>query len=86
MRREEQVSGMLCPICQSGLTLSDRGGLEIDYCSSCGCVRLDRGEPEKIMKRNAPSGGPVGIGLVAEPHGLSSQWLRDRSDIFDVLA
>ncbi|KZY56315.1 hypothetical protein A3736_08565 [Erythrobacter sp. HI0063] len=51
MRSEQQVSGMLCPVCRTGLALSDRGGVEIDYCPSCRGVWLDRGELDKIIER-----------------------------------
>lgn len=53
MRSEQQVSGMLCPVCRTGLALSDRGGVEIDYCPSCRGVWLDRGELDKIIERTA---------------------------------
>lgn len=53
MRSVEQVSGMLCPVCRTSLALSDRGGVEIDYCPSCRGVWLDRGELDKIIKRTA---------------------------------
>ena len=50
---------MLCPVCRTGLALSDRGGVEIDYCPSCRGVWLDRGELDKIIERTAFSdGGP----------------------------
>ncbi len=55
MRSEEQVSGMFCPVCRTGLALSDRGGVEIDYCPSCRGVWLDRGELDKIIERTAYS-------------------------------
>lgn len=44
---------MLCPVCRTGLTLSDRGGVEIDFCPSCRGVWLDRGELDKIIERTA---------------------------------
>ena len=31
MRSAEAVAVMPCPICKTGLTLSDRQGVEIDY-------------------------------------------------------
>jgi len=41
--------------------MSERQGIEIDYCPSCRGVWLDRGELDKIIERSAapnPSGGP----------------------------
>lgn len=54
MRTEEAVSSMLCPVCRTGLSMSDRGGVEIDFCPSCRGVWLDRGELDKIIERTAP--------------------------------
>lgn len=44
---------MLCPHCQSGLAITDRQGIEIDYCPKCRGVWLDRGELDKIVERAA---------------------------------
>ena len=35
---------MLCPICSVDLVMSERNGVEIDYCPKCRGVWLDRGE------------------------------------------
>jgi uncharacterized protein len=43
---------MLCPTCQTPLTMSERQGIEIDYCPSCRGVWLDRGELDKIIERS----------------------------------
>jgi len=57
------ADGMLCPVCKVGLLLSDRQGIEIDYCPQCRGVWLDRGELDKIIERNmtygASSEGPT---------------------------
>jgi Zn-finger nucleic acid-binding protein len=45
--------GMLCPVCGVDLLLSERQGIEIDYCPQCRGVWLDRGELDKIVERNA---------------------------------
>jgi Zn-finger nucleic acid-binding protein len=34
--------------------MSDRQGVEIDYCPECRGVWLDRGELDKILERSAP--------------------------------
>ena len=34
--------------------MSDRQGIEIDYCPQCRGVWLDRGELDKIIERSAP--------------------------------
>lgn len=44
---------MKCPRCLVDLVLSDRQGIEIDYCPQCRGVWLDRGELDKITERAA---------------------------------
>lgn len=42
---------MKCPVCNVDLVMTDRQGIEIDYCSKCRGVWLDRGELDKIIER-----------------------------------
>lgn len=61
MRTSEQVAAMSCPVCRVPLAMSDRQGIEIDYCPQCRGVWLDRGELDKIIERSAtpaPSAPP----------------------------
>jgi len=45
---------MKCPVCtQVDLLMTDRQGVEIDYCPQCRGVWLDRGELDKIIERSA---------------------------------
>lgn len=44
---------MKCPRCQADLAISDRQGIEIDFCPQCRGVWLDRGELDKIVERAA---------------------------------
>lgn len=45
---------MKCPVCTSvNLVMSERQGVEIDYCPECRGVWLDRGELDKILERSA---------------------------------
>lgn len=44
---------MNCPICAVELTMSERSGVEIDYCPKCRGVWLDRGELDKIVERSS---------------------------------
>ena len=46
---------MKCPVDNTTLLISDRNGIEIDYCPSCRGVWLDRGELDKIIERSAIS-------------------------------
>lgn len=44
---------MKCPSCNEILLISDKNGIEIDYCPSCRGIWLDRGELDKIIERSA---------------------------------
>ncbi|MBU4419861.1 MAG: zf-TFIIB domain-containing protein, partial [Proteobacteria bacterium] len=45
---------MKCPACNDvNLVMSDRQGVEIDYCPECRGVWLDRGELDKIIDRSS---------------------------------
>jgi len=44
---------MKCPTDGATLVLTDRSGVEIDYCPECRGVWLDRGELDKIIERSA---------------------------------
>ena len=56
------AAGMPCPVCRVSLVMSERQGVEIDYCPQCRGVWLDRGELDKIIERSAqeaPAAAPV---------------------------
>ncbi len=44
---------MKCPTCNIPLVMSERQGIEIDYCPQCRGIWLDRGELDKIIERSA---------------------------------
>ena len=48
---------MLCPADGTPLSMSERQGVEIDYCPTCRGVWLDRGELDKIIERGAALSG-----------------------------
>jgi uncharacterized protein len=50
--------GMPCPVCKIPLVMSDRQGVEIDYCPQCRGVWLDRGELDKIIERSSVEQAP----------------------------
>lgn len=43
---------MNCPIDNTDLQMTERQGVEIDYCPKCRGVWLDRGELDKIIDRS----------------------------------
>jgi Zn-finger nucleic acid-binding protein len=47
------VTAMKCPIDGNELRITDRQGIEIDYCPQCRGVWLDRGELDKLIERSA---------------------------------
>lgn len=48
---------MRCPIDETTLVMSERSGIEIDYCPTCRGVWLDRGELDKIVERSLAGSG-----------------------------
>lgn len=49
------LTSMKCPNDQATLLITERSGIEIDYCPECRGVWLDRGELDKIIdKSEAP--------------------------------
>lgn len=46
---------MKCPNDNATLLITDRNGIEIDYCPECRGVWLDRGELDKLIERTGSS-------------------------------
>ncbi len=49
---------MQCPTDGTTLVMSERSGIEIDYCPQCRGVWLDRGELDKIIDRSLDQSAP----------------------------
>jgi len=59
---------MKCPTCaDSTLVMTDRQGIEIDYCPQCRGVWLDRGELDKLIERAAPQAAAAAPARAAMP-------------------
>ena len=43
---------MKCPNCEETLVMTERQGVEIDYCPQCRGVWLDKGELDKIIEKS----------------------------------
>lgn len=54
-----QPGPMVCPTDGTTLVMSERSGIEIDYCPACRGVWLDRGELDKIIERAAADAAPA---------------------------
>lgn len=63
---------MKCPTCAINLVMTDRSGIEIDYCPECRGVWLDRGELDKIIERSIQSAKPSATDNYSEKHRYSS--------------
>ena len=51
---------MHCPHCpDTALQMTDRQGIEIDYCPRCRGVWLDRGELDKLIERSVSQAAPA---------------------------
>jgi Zn-finger nucleic acid-binding protein len=57
---------MLCPMDGTRLLMTERSGVEIDYCPQCRGVWLDRGELDKIIAQ-AAGPAPAAASLAAAP-------------------
>jgi uncharacterized protein len=68
---------MACPLDGSPLVMSERSGIEIDYCPACRGVWLDRGELDKIIERNAQTVMSQPSQSASDPRGYNSQSSRD---------
>lgn len=70
------AQGMPCPVDGTALVMSERSGIEIDYCPTCRGVWLDRGELDKIIERSgeqAPAPQPVPPPPRSAPWGAGGQ-------------
>jgi uncharacterized protein len=56
-----------CPTDGTDLAMTDRNGIEIDYCPKCRGVWLDRGELDKIIERADTDSAPRQAAPAAVP-------------------
>lgn len=62
---------MKCPICkETDLLMTERMGVEIDYCPQCRGIWLDRGELDKLLEKAEQSSLP------ATSHNYNNELLR----------
>ena len=85
---------MLCPADQTPLTMSERQGIEIDYCPTCRGVWLDRGELDKIIERATaqpaqaappPPQQPMQPNYGGQPHGYHKPYHKRRKSFLEEL-
>jgi Zn-finger nucleic acid-binding protein len=75
---------MKCPVCQTpDLLMTERAGIEIDYCPTCRGVWLDRGELDKLIARTVDPGAAAMRNRSPDPHEAASErerWHDARPD------
>lgn len=78
------LPGLVCPSCRVALVMSERQGIEIDYCPQCRGVWLDRGELDKIIERSgrdaspAPQPQPTAFSQPQHGHGRDDDYSRSQ--------
>ena len=73
---------MKCPNCNETLSMTERQGVEIDYCPSCRGVWLDRGELDKIIEKSVAPNAQQQSNDKSYPKDVSypDQHYRDQKD------
>src|SRR5689334_23215519 len=64
-----------CPRCGVGLTMSERQGIEIDFCPQCRGVWLDRGELDKIIARSETA-AQAPLAAQSAPGSPAGGWIQ----------
>lgn len=64
---------MQCPSDGTVLVMSERSGIEIDYCPTCRGVWLDRGELDKLIERGAREYGQQAAPAAPQPPAYGQQ-------------
>jgi Zn-finger nucleic acid-binding protein len=73
-----KIDPMNCPVCNVTLLMTDKQGIEIDYCPQCRGIWLDRGELEKLIEKASQSYDSNGYG--ARPPYRESELGHDSHD------
>ncbi|WP_413851125.1 zf-TFIIB domain-containing protein [Albidovulum sp.] len=71
---------MQCPVDGTQLQMTERQGVEIDYCPKCRGVWLDRGELDKIIDRATPAAPTAEAGQPAATRPAPAQPFPARSE------
>ena len=63
---------MFCPHCKDvTLAMTERQGIEIDYCPTCRGIWLDRGELDRLIERAEREAAPSAMGATPPPPPLA---------------
>jgi Zn-finger nucleic acid-binding protein len=70
---------MKCPTCGETLAMTERHGVEVDYCPQCRGTWLDRGELDRIIEAARGVAAPAPAPAPTPPPPQPS-WPDDRAD------
>lgn len=74
---------MKCPACvDTDLAMSERQGVEIDYCTKCRGVWLDRGELDKIIEKSSALTPPPRTNDSGDPRASQRSYDSERHDYY----
>jgi Zn-finger nucleic acid-binding protein len=68
---------MKCPVDEAVLQMTERRGVEIDYCPQCRGVWLDRGELDKIIEADLAASPPPAQAAGDTPRDSGRDYYRD---------
>ncbi|MFN0116102.1 MAG: zf-TFIIB domain-containing protein [Paracoccaceae bacterium] len=71
---------MKCPVDGTTLSMTERSGVEIDFCPTCRGVWLDRGELDKLVAASAPRAEAAAPPAAARPRAEAQRPWRDDDD------
>ncbi len=71
---------MQCPNDQTTLAMTERHGIEIDYCPTCRGVWLDKGELDKLISGSENNSAPV---QAPAPQSAPQQYQQQRPSYGD---
>ena len=78
---------MQCPTDGAVLVMSERSGIEIDYCPTCRGVWLDRGELDKIIERSTSQQATAPQPVAQQHHPQQGHYKKRKeswlSELFD---
>lgn len=65
---------LTCPKCQESMRTYERNGVNVDQCTGCKGIFLDRGELEALINAEASFSAPAAPAAPAAPHRSSEPY------------
>jgi uncharacterized protein len=82
---QPRQGGLVCPRCHTTMVTVKRSGINIDECTGCGGVYLDRGELEQLMAAEDGHYAEQFGAFYPEPEGHHREMARRRSGFLRAL-